>query len=274
MHHHRRLEHWSWLSLSTLGAFVSLSLLMGPNLAHAGPVTWYGSGTSSDGALSATADFTFGSGTLTVTLTNTLAANVIRSAGQALSDISFTLSNAPGTLGTTSASGQFGDVDGSGKVTYVSSDTVTTGKTSFTYTTPTRWLGDGGNGGFAISGNTITLETIGGGQPSQMIIPNLANNGNYNNVNNGFQNFNAYVIGPATFTLALSGVTPDTTVTAATFSFGTGPDTFVPGSLTPPPPGPPVGTTPAPPSIVLMGLGGLGMAFQRLRWRRRFAAAA
>ena len=41
--------------------------------------------------------------------------------------------------------------------------------------------------------------------------------------------FNPFVVGPATFTLALSGVTADTTITSATFSFGTGPDTFVTG---------------------------------------------
>jgi len=202
-----------------------LALVLGPNPAKAAQITYLTSGTGSDGPLAASAAFTTGPGVLQVTLTNTLAANVIRSAGQALSDISFTLSNAPGTLGATSASGQAGNVSSTGVVTYVAGN-------------PTRWLGAGGQGNFSIVGNTITLEAIGGGQPTQMIAPFVANGGSLSNVNQGFQNFNPYIIGPATFTLNLAGVTAATTVTAATFSFGTGPDTFLPG--TPGPPGPPV----------------------------------
>lgn len=60
-----------------------------------------------------------------VTLTNLLGASVIRSAGQALSDISFTLSNAPGTLnGRIVLSGQLGNVSSTGVVTYVSGSPV------------------------------------------------------------------------------------------------------------------------------------------------------
>jgi hypothetical protein len=88
-------------------------------------------------------------------LTNTLAADVFRSAGQALSDISFTLSNAPGTLGATSASGQFGNIDANGTVTYTRCDV----QGSATFTSPTRWLGDQGLRSFSIVGNTITLES-------------------------------------------------------------------------------------------------------------------
>ena len=47
-----------------------------------------------------------------VTLTNDLSAGVkgIRSAGQALSDLSFILSNNPGTLGNTNATGQLANL--------------------------------------------------------------------------------------------------------------------------------------------------------------------
>src|SRR5262249_57892998 len=173
-------------------------------------ITFVGSGTGSDGALSASADFTTSSGLLAVTITNKLSASTIRSAGQAVSDLSFTLSNAPGTLGTTTASGQLADIGSNGSVTNVSGN-------------PTRWLGTN-PGGFSILGNTITLETIGGGQPDEMLIPSGAS---FPNVNNGFANFNPYIVGPVTFTLALSGVTAATTITSATFSFGTGPDTFI-----------------------------------------------
>ena len=65
------------------------------------------SGTGNDGALSASAAFTTSAGPLSVTITNTAYCGSIRSAGQAVSDLSFTLSNAPGTLGATTATGTF-----------------------------------------------------------------------------------------------------------------------------------------------------------------------
>ena len=179
------------------------------------------SGTGSDGALSASADFTTSAGLLSVTITNLLSAATIVSAGQAVSDLSFTLSNAPGTLGATTATGTFATFSGS------ATPTLAPGS-------PTRWLGAGGDGNFSIVGNIITLETIGGGQPNQMILPTGTTYPAANaSITNGM--FSPYVDGPATFTLALSGVTAATTIIppSVTFSFGTGPDTFiaVPGPI-------------------------------------------
>ena len=113
------------------------------------------------------------------------------------------------------ATGQQGNVSGSGLVAY------TTGSTGCASWVWGRRL-QGGRGAFAITGETILMEAIGGGQSSQMIAPAIANGGTYTNVkNNGFQNFDPYTIGPATFVLDLSGITASTTtVTAATFSFG------------------------------------------------------
>jgi hypothetical protein len=68
------------------------------------------------------------------------------------------------------------------------------------------------------------MEAIGGGQPSQLILSGVTTSSNAS-IQGG--QFNPFVIGPATFTLALSGVTAATTITQVTFSFGTGPDTFI-----------------------------------------------
>ena len=181
--------------------------------AAAATITLAATGTDSDGPLAASALFTTSLGQLSVTLTNDLLASVIRSAGQTVSDLSFTLSNAPGTLSGTSAVGQLANISSTGTVTNVAGS-------------PTRWLGAGGQGDFSIIGNTITLEAIGGGQPSQLLLPSGTSFSNANaSITHG--QFNPFVVGPETFTFNLSGVTANTTITSATFSFGTGPDTFV-----------------------------------------------
>jgi len=197
-----------------LGAMSICALAVQP--AAAATIDFIGVGSGLD----AIAEFTTTPGQISITLTNGLAASSIISAGQTVSDVSFTLSNAPGTLGATSATGQLANISSSGAVTNVAGS-------------PTRWLGQGppppgGTGFFNITGNTITLEAIGGGQPSQLLLPSGTSFPSANASITGGQ-FNPFVVGPETFILNLSGVTAATTVTAATFSFGTGPDTFIPG---------------------------------------------
>jgi hypothetical protein len=172
-------------------------------------------------ACAAEAAITTGTGSISVTITYTMVTpGGILNAGQALSDLSFTLSNAPGTQGTLTASGQLANIGAGGTVTDVSGS-------------PVRWIGQGpsppgGSGTFTVSGNTISMQAIGGDQPSQMILPS---GGSFTHAKASITNgmFSPFVIGQASFTLDFAGVTPATTVTSATFSFGTGPDTFVPG---------------------------------------------
>jgi hypothetical protein len=229
--------------------------------ANGTPISFSAIGSGSDGALSATADFVTSAGSLTVTITNTLAASSIISAGQAVSDLSFTLSNAPGTLGNTTATGTFATFNGS------TTPTLTLGS-------PVRWLGEGppppaGQGAFSIVGNTITLEAIGGGQPSEMILPAGTNYPNaVASITNG--KFSPFVEGPAEFTFDLSGVTDATTITAASFSFGTGPDTFLQGlSL----PGVPAVQIPAPSALSLFGARLIGLGLLDCRKKKTPASA-
>ena len=250
MRYSRTMPYYSGRSsvitaLAVAGAFTASLLGTAPS-ADAAAITFTASGTGSSGPLAASAQFTTSAGQIQIVLSNTLAANVISSAGQAVSDLIFTLSNPVGTLGTTSATGQQGNISASNVVTYVAGS-------------PGRFIGVGG-GTFSATGSTITLEAIGGGRASEMIAPFVANGGTFSNLNAGFNNFIPYTIGPATFTLALSGITANTTVTSANFSFGTGPDTSLPGT-----PGTPTPPVPEPASLAL--LGGALVGFGLLRYR-------
>jgi hypothetical protein len=209
-------------SLSVLVGTVALGAVWALTAQPAKAGLWTASGSGGDGPLDAEANFAVSNGQLQVTITNLLSPTTIVSVGQAVSDLSFTLSNAPGTDGTNTAAGQLVNVNDptAHKVTDVSG-------------TPDRWLSST-DGGFAISGHMITLEAIGGGQPTELILP-TDSGGSYASINNGASSHNPYVDGPATFTLDLTGVTSSTTISNVQFSFGTSPDTFLPGVPVPAP---------------------------------------
>jgi hypothetical protein len=173
---------------------------------------WTASASSSDGALDASANFIISNDQIKVTITNLLSPMAIVSESQAVSDLVFTISASPGTDISNSASGELVKVGAGGKVTSVS------GK-------PGRWVGlEHGKGGFAISGHTITLETIGVGKPAEMILPADGGGWYFHAHSIMGKNFSDWTDGPATFTLHLTGVTNSTRIEAVTFKFGGGPD--------------------------------------------------
>jgi hypothetical protein len=175
------------------------------------------------GPVNASATFTTGNGTISITLSNLLTAAQVVDVAQNLSDLQFTLSNnVTATVNDTnrSYSGTLVNVDGSGNVT----------------------AGSGLFNGWDLltnSANTFTLEDLGSiAGPAQTIIGG-AGALHYANANGSITtsgSHNPFLQGSATFTLTgFTGVTANTTVTAATFSFGTVLGSNVTGHLTPTP---------------------------------------
>jgi VPDSG-CTERM exosortase interaction domain len=214
-----------------------IATLFAASAAFAGSFTV--TGTNSDmEPVAATANFTFGAGTLTLTLSNDISATDLRSAGQALSDFSFTLANGTTTGGTLT------DLTGT-TINIAAGGSVTPG----TPVTSADWQLTASNT------STFLLTALFHAQPNFMIAPDGTS---YPNVNASIPNFNPYIQGSGTFTIT-GDFTASTTISAAAFSFGTGPETIIPGV-----PGvPDSGAT-----VALLGLAMVGLAAFRAKFRK------
>jgi hypothetical protein len=214
--------------------------------AHAGSITYFSTSPASNGEpVSANATFTTGAGTLTITLRDTLANP--HDVAQVVSDLSFTVGNG-GSLSGSSLSSSSGQ-----EITIASNGTFTLGST-----VSTGWGYTPGK-----------LDVLGTSTaPKHLIIGPPGNGGTYSNANPsiaGNKPHNPFLNQSATFTITGSGITSDTTITSATFSYGTTEGAATAG-----------GFVPEPGSLVLSasGVGLLGIfGFCRSRRRRQTVGA-
>jgi hypothetical protein len=224
--------------------FVLASVALMP--ASASAQMFFASGSGGDGALSGEANFSLGTNSITISLSNLLSNTDFRAPGQALSDVSFTLSKTVSGTPTSTSTGATVNIDSHGNTT----TTPVTGS-------PSRWQTS------SLGGNSFEVTTLSGGQPRLMIAPSGTS---YPNVNMGVKNFNSYYNGSATITITGITIPSGTKVSNVALSFGTGPDTVLDTG----------GSVPAPPSIIIAmtGIGMFGCAGLALSSRRRRANPA
>lgn len=205
--------------------------------AQAGNIT-YSTPTGSSvngGPVDAKAVFSISNGMIDVKLVDLLMNP--KDAGQLLSDLSFTVGGG-GSLSGASLGSSMGQEISVGS----------TGIPTLGSTVATGW-------GFKTSGTTIaTLDVLGTSTAPEHLIIGPAGPGNtYSNANRsiaGNKPHNPFLNGVATFVITGSGITAGTTITSATFSFGTTPGMNVSGTPS---------TVPEPSAELLLGLGTLGL---------------
>jgi hypothetical protein len=199
--------------------FLLPALCAASALTYGQPCTTPPGAAVTDGPVSASATFTNpGDGTIVVTVANNLADP--RSAGQLLNGVAFTLSEGEttGTLGINTAI--IGTVQKGGVFTQIGSNPA-----------PTGWaLADNFYGGLELC---VLCKDLGGIGPSHLLIGSPAPSGKYDSANAsiaGNKPHNPFTTGTASFTIAINGITPTSTVIAATFFFSTTDGVGVAGS--------------------------------------------
>jgi hypothetical protein len=220
---------------------------------QAGSITYVTpSGSSTGGGpVNAQAVFTTSANTLSITLTD-LQANP-KDVAQLLSDLSFTVGNG-------------GSVTGANQTAASSSEITVAGNGSFTGPTPISGVATVG-WPFAVNSatsGTLNVLAAGGAGPAHLLIGPPGAGGTYSNANGSIAGngpHNPFLFESATFTITGTGITADTTVTSATFSFGTTAGIDIPGQV-----------VPEPSSFVLAGMGFLGLSAVGLRRRLRKAS--
>ena len=240
----RRIDREIMVRTKILG--LGLPLLVLAVAAHAGSFTFQtaaGATESGGNPVSASASVTTGAGTVTITLFNLLVNPT--TVAQNISDLDFSLSGttALGSLG--SSSGQ--------EVTVAANGTFTTGST-----VATGWaLSSPSTGSYLLN---VLGTAIG---PGHTILGAPGAGGTYSNAGGsiaGNDPHNPFLNQSATFTLNITGVTANTTVSNVVFSFGTAAGDNVPGGGS---------SVPEPVSLSLVGGGLLALGLLRKRLPRQ-----
>jgi hypothetical protein len=209
------------------------------------------SGGTGSNAVDAQADFSLNGNTLTIVLTN-LQPGMI-SAGQAISGLEFMVTPPGGDI--TSSNATLESV--TGNVVSVSG-----GKTTPLGVGPTTYSGSTLSDSQWDVSSSAGLTALTGGKPNHLILDGDTSGFN-SSVNQHTPDFQS----SATFVLTVKGMNSNSTISGVIFDFGTSPETSLPGTLVP-------NSAPAPPSIVLLGVGGLCLAGFLVVSRRRMASAA
>ena len=199
--------------------------------------------TTGGGPVNASATITTGAGTVTIVLADLLANP--KDVAQLISDFQFVLSGGQTTGTLASSMGQEITVAGDG--TFTLGGTVSTG-----------WgLNSGVGGGIQIDALGFPIA------PQHLIIGPPGAGGTYSNANGsiaGNKPHNPFLNNTATFVIDVAGVTSDSTILSAIFSFGTTEGAALG-------PGVPRTVVPEPQSLVLLGLGMLVLGVARRRKR-------
>ncbi|MGC9196589.1 MAG: PEP-CTERM sorting domain-containing protein [Syntrophobacteraceae bacterium] len=168
-------------------------------------VTPAGSFDSNGEPVSAQATVTTGKGIVTVDLSNLITNQ--KDVGQAVSDFSVNLSGSGLKLTSITSSANSITVSSHGSVT--DNGTVTDFLSSSHY---------------QLGGNTLSIDWLGAGQPKYTVLGPVSANGKYDNANRSIAGngpHNPFLNGDVTFTFDISGVTSNTNLSGAVFSFGT-----------------------------------------------------